>query len=437
MNAKAPHFPGSVNVNELFEDKVAASSHRTKVLLLTDSFLPHAGGSREYYYNIYRNLVDLGRSEVTILTKKVPGWEEFDESNSSIIFRIERWLKPLSSWKYRQLPKGIGAFLHALKHVVRHTPDVVHAGDLYPQGLTAMILKRFLGLPYAVYCHGEEITQTDRFRYQPRVRDQIYKNADAVIANSEFARQNLWRIGVVPGRIFKITPGVNATRFRSNAANGDLIRQHGLEGKNVIVTVARLVPRKGHYVALQAFANICNEFPKAHYLIVGTGPEERNLKQLSHDLGLTNRVTFTGFVKAGDLAGYYNLCDVMLLANRQEVSGDIEGFGITFLEANAAGKAVIGGRSGGAVEAIVDGTTGLLVDPEDVSEVAQALKRLLSDPEYRAQLGAAGARRVNSDFKWEERAQMLEDVNKKMCALKQSAISGCERCLNPSQQAKS
>jgi phosphatidylinositol alpha-1,6-mannosyltransferase len=395
------------------ERKLPAIS-RTKVLMLTDSFMPHAGGSREYYNNIYRALVELGGSEVTILTKKIPGWRKFDDLAASSLFRVRRQFRPLRSWKYRELPKGVGPFLQAVCHVLRYWSNIVHAGDLYPQGVTAIILKKLLRLPYIVYCHGEEITQTDKYRYQPGLRDRVYKNADAVIANSEFARQNLMRIGVNPDRICKITPGVDAKRFRPRPPNIDLLRRYGLEGKTVILTVARLVPRKGHRIALQAFASVCDEFPDAHYLIAGTGPEEGYLRQFAKTLGVHHRVSFAGFVPSETLPDLYNLCELMLLANRQEADGDVEGFGIVFLEANAAGKPVIGGRSGGAIEAIVDDTTGCLVNPDDAVDVGNALRRLLSDQDLRARMGAAGARRVAQEFTWAERAQLLEDLNRRV-----------------------
>jgi phosphatidylinositol alpha-1,6-mannosyltransferase len=384
---------------------------RMKILMLADSFLPHAGGSREYYNNIYRNLVDLGDSEVTILTKKIPGWKGFDNIASMQFFRIKRRYKPLASWKYQELPKGLGPFLDAVWHALRYSPAIVHAGDLYPPGVTAMILKKLLGLPYVVYCHGEEIPQLDHYKYQPLVRNRIYLNADAVIAASEFTRNNLVKLGVPESRICKIVPGVDSTRFRPMPRRTDLLQRYGLAGKTVVLTVARLVPRKGHQAALNAFAKVCDDIPNAHYLIVGTGPEEPRLRQMVQGAGLSERVTFAGYVAAEQLPDIYNLCDIMLMPNRQEKDGDVEGFGIVFLEANAVGKPVIGGRTGGAAEAIANGSTGFLVNPDDPEEIAGILRQLLLDPGLRERLGAAGVRRVRSDFSWESRARILRSLN--------------------------
>jgi phosphatidylinositol alpha-1,6-mannosyltransferase len=387
------------------------TGQQTKILFLADAFLPHAGGSREYYYNIYRQLVALGNSEVKILTKKVPGWREFDRHASTSSFRIHRRFKPLASWKYWELPKGIGPFVQALWSVLRNSPDMIHAGDLYPQGLIALALKKLFRTPYVIYCHGEEITQTDHYRFQPRMRNFIYRQADAVIANSEFAKQELLRIGVSEKRIHKITPGVDSIRFQMRKPNQDLVRRYGLEGKTVILTVARLVPRKGHRAALEAFAKLGGEFRDAHYLIVGTGPEESRIRQQVEALGLQKRVTLAGFVPGERLPDLYSVCDLMLLPNRQEADGDVEGFGIVFLEANAAGKPVIGGKSGGAVEAIVDGVTGYLVDPDDPDEIAKVMRRLLGDPCLRSLLGAAGRQRSSEEYGWAERADSLNRIN--------------------------
>jgi phosphatidylinositol alpha-1,6-mannosyltransferase len=163
---------------------------------------------------------------------------------------------------------------------------------------------------------------------------------------------------------------------------------------------------------LRAFASLCREFPEAHYLIAGTGPEEQKLRQLTGQLGIQERVTFTGYVASETLPSFYHLCDIMLLANRKEPNGDVEGFGIVFLEANAAGKPVIGGRSGGAIEAVADGVTGRLVDPDASMQLETALRELLENPNVRQTMGAAGRRRVESEFNWKQRAQSLDEVNR-------------------------
>jgi phosphatidylinositol alpha-1,6-mannosyltransferase len=391
--------------------EVSAGAVRTRVLLLADSFLPHAGGSREYYYNIYRGLVELGDTQVTVLTKKVPGWEAFDRKAATKQLRIHRRFKPLPSWKHYELPKGIFPFVGALWHVLRDSPAIIHAGDLYPPGVIAMTLKKMLGVPYIIYCHSEELTSTDGYRYQPRVRNQIYLNSDAVVAVSEFAKQNLLRVGVPEERIHIISPAVNLARLQCAQSQEDLRERYGMKGKLVLLTVGRLISRKGHQLVLRALDKVRSLVPNAHYLIVGKGPEEARLRQIVQEMGLSEHVTFQGLAQEQALADYYNLCDVMVMPNRQEANGDVEGFGMVFLEANAVGKPVVGGRSGGAVEAIADGETGFLVNPDDPEELAATLVRLLSDRDLRERVGTAGARRVRNDFNWDKRSRDLRQLD--------------------------
>jgi phosphatidyl-myo-inositol dimannoside synthase len=385
------------------------------ILMLTDSFLPHAGGSREYYYNLYRRLAEFADTRVTIATKKVTGWKEFDRRVSSDSFEIVRWLKPLSTWRLHELPKGLGAFLHAAWHMQKGKPSILHAGDLFPQAVSALILKSMTGLPYVAYCHGEDIALTDRYKYQPRVRDKIYLGADAVVANAEFAREGLLRIGVPESRIVKIKPGVDFERFSTRPVREELLDKWNLRGKKVVLTVARLVSRKGHDLVLRAMAHLTRELPDAVYLIVGRGPEEQKLQNLAAELGIMDSVRFAGHVPEELLPDCYNLCDVFAMLNREEANGDLEGFGMVFLEANAMRKPVIGGRSGGTADAIVEGKTGFRVDATQLDELTVTLRTLLTDSNLRRRLGNAGRHRVERDFQWQDRARKLHDVSAEIC----------------------
>src|SRR5215470_12919399 len=158
----------------------SATNGSLRTLLMTDAFLPHAGGARVYYYNLYRQLRDNGQTHLTILTKKVPGWERFDQQESTERFRILRCGRPLKNWKYAECPKIIPLFLRTSALLAQRHFDVIHFGDLYPQGVLSLWFKSLAGIPYIAYSHGEEITQTDLRRYQPRVRDAIFQGAARV-----------------------------------------------------------------------------------------------------------------------------------------------------------------------------------------------------------------------------------------------------------------
>lgn len=390
-------------------------SSPVNILFLTDAFLPHAGGARVYYYDVLQELLRLTNSRVTVLTSKVPGWREFDERVNSETFRLIRSGRPLQSWKYYEWPKIAGPLARVLPLLAREHFDLIHFGDLYPQGVLSLWLKKFFGIPYLAYCHGEEITQTDGRQYQPRVRNAIFREAEMVVAANEFARQNLIRIGITEERIQKITPGVDCVRFQPESPRSDLMQQFRLSGKLVLLTVARLVPRKGHKLVLEALRKLLPVFPNLSYLIVGTGPEQERLRRMVAEWHISHAVQFAGFVHDRDLAAYYNLADVYVMPNSED-KGDIEGFGMVFLEANACGKPVIGGLSGGAAEAVIDGETGFLVDPHDSEDLARAIRIFLENSEKAVQLGRQGLARARSEFSWTARARLLDQTNQRILA---------------------
>jgi phosphatidylinositol alpha-1,6-mannosyltransferase len=153
-------------------------------------------------------------------------------------------------------------------------------------------------------------------------------------------------------------------------------------------------------MVLQALPRIRQKMPHTQYIMVGTGEELASLTALVQDLGLQDNVIFAGSVPDQELAAYYAACDIFIMPNR-EINGDIEGFGMVYLEAGAAGKPVIGGQSGGTDDAIVDGVTGIRVDGNSSVEIADAVIDLLSQPDRAQAMGIHGRKRVESEFSWD------------------------------------
>ncbi len=380
-----------------------------RIALVTDAYLPHTGGSRVYYHNLFSRLARMGH-DVLVLTTKMKDWENFDAREQTGRYRIRRHFRPLRDLSYSQLAKIAGPLFVTLWRMLRGRPDVLHCGDLYPSAVIGLVCKKLFRLPFIAYCHGEDITLTNQRRFQPKLRDLIYRSADAVVANGDFAVENLLHLGVARERIHKLTPGLDPTYFFPELPDPQLRQRYGLNGFLVVATIARLVPRKGHARVLRALAALRDEVPPTKYLIAGRGPAESELRRLTEDLGLTEQVVFAGFVADEALNEHYNLADLLAMPNTAE-AGDVEGFGMVFLEANAAGKAVIGGRSGGTAEAIADGRTGLLVSSENDEELRAALRQLLNDADLRNRMGTAGLERVRREFAWTARAEALERVS--------------------------
>jgi phosphatidylinositol alpha-1,6-mannosyltransferase len=190
---------------------------------------------------------------------------------------------------------------------------------------------------------------------------------------------------------------IDTDRFTPPADRDRLRRELGWADRTVLLTVARLVPRKGVDRLLRALAQ-AGELPENWlFAIAGRGPEEEPLRRLASQLGLADRVRFLGFVPNERLADLYGAADAFALTNR-EIDGDTEGFGIVFLEANACGTPVLGGKAGGTGDAIADGISGFRVDSEQVDEIVRALQILLGDPEKRQVMARAGLARVRNDF---------------------------------------
>jgi phosphatidylinositol alpha-1,6-mannosyltransferase len=172
-----------------------------------------------------------------------------------------------------------------------------------------------------------------------------------------------------------------------------------------LLTVARLVPRKGIDTVIAALKTLP---PEVTYRVVGRGPDEPRLRALAQSAGVADRVQFLGRLDDASLADEYRRCSLFVLPARRTADGDLEGYGLVYFEAAAWGRPVVAGRSGGEIDAVVDGQTGVLVDGASVSQLAATLGDLLTDPERRERLGAAGRARVESTHNWTAAAAVVD-----------------------------
>ena len=190
-----------------------------------------------------------------------------------------------------------------------------------------------------------------------------------------------------------VNPGVDVARFPSGLTAAEARKRLGLDSAGpVLLSVARLVEWKGQDTVLRALPAIRQAFPGVHYVMAGDGPYRHDLQRLAETLGVAGATTFPGFVTDDDLPLYYAAADLTVLPAGVRPGLPAEGFGITLVEAAASGRPVVAGNVGGTADAVVDGVTGLLVDPYDAAAVADAVLRLLGDPELAARHGPGGSR---------------------------------------------
>ncbi len=365
----------------------------------------------------------LANEGMTVSTVAAPDAQHFDRAEPYSIAR--------ESFTSRRAKTVVNRWRWARSIALRAADtDVIHCGNIRPCGLSVLMARRSARsrVPFLLYVNGgdllkerEKITASAMKRWYMR---RLFGQAAGIVANSAWTAETAWALCETLGvdgskRVTAIDLGTDPRQFRPENNHGRLRAKLGWQDACIALTVARLVPHKGQDVALRACAAVVREHPTLRYLIVGEGNNEPALRRLARDVGIADRVAFVGSLDDNEVAEAYATSDVYLGLSRQE-GVDIEGFGISFIEASASGLPVIAGDSGGVRSAVRDGETGMLVAPNDVDAVAAALRRILANPERRRALGRAGRRAVETHFNWDR-------VARETAAFAERAVRGMQR----------
>lgn len=364
-------------------------------VLVTNDFPPKIGGIQSYLYELWRRL-PVGMA--TVYTTSHRGAAAFDRDTSCAIVRSRRALL---------LPTRREA--RAVSQLVAESESrLVVLDPALPLGA----LGRRLPVPYCVVAHGAEVTVPSRL---PVVREElarVLQRAEWIIAAGSYPAEQVRRAagGSVPP-LTELPPGVDTERFRPlEPAEVKAGRQRlGLPSDSLLVmSISRLVPRKGMDVLIRAVARLARTRPELVLAIGGAGRDERRLRAVAGLAGVP--VHFLGRLSAADLPVAYGIADVYAMCCRDRWWGlEQEGFGIVFLEAAAAGVPQVAGNSGGSADAVVDGTTGFVVaHPENERSVAAALEALLDDESLRERFGKASRLRAEKEFSYDGLARRLE-----------------------------
>ena len=375
-----------------------------KALLLTPDFPPMLGGIATVLEHWAR---ELGPELVTMAPEE-PGWQEWDRSSGLTVLRFPYDRRSSAVKKAAQqlaLSRRVGQI------ALREQVDVSIGGMLCPMVWSLARLKRRLGVPYIVATYSEDIAPPWAGGFKDQRVLALLRSADRVIANSSHTRGLLLDAGVKLGKVAQIHHAVDPEEFAEDAgAVRELRSRRGLAGKRLLLTVCRLEARKGIDTVLRALPRILDEFPDVVYAIVGSGEDEDRLRTIIRECAIGDHVILVG--RAGPrpaLAAWYHACELFVMASRP-AGPAVEGFGVVFLEAATCGKPAVAGRAGGTGDAVIDGKTGLRVDPTSTDAVAGAILRLLRDRELGRKLGEAGRRRVAEEFNWKHRAGQLREL---------------------------
>ncbi len=302
----------------------------------------------------------------------------------------------------------------------RWRPGFTWCGELKPAGYPARWVAARHGVPYGVIVYGTELLliqeKIRRSRFKRGTAGSILGNARVLVAISDWtadlAREVLAMVDLeVPPPVEKVRLGTTPSQFRPGVDPSAVRAKYGLHGGPWLLTVARLQRHKGIDTVMKALPAIRAGHPNARYAVAGTG-ELLPFERLAQELGLGETVRFLGAVPDAELPALYNAADLYVGVSRR-VELLAEGFGISLVEAAACGLAVVGGRSGGVPDAVRDGETGVLVDPDDPAAVAAAINELLANPDRRRQLGAAGRRAVESYYNWDRVARELMEIDQR------------------------
>ena len=368
-------------------------------LLVTNDFPPKVGGIQAYLWELWRRLDPTTFAVLTASSH--PDAPTFDAEQAGRGVRIER------------VPARVLVPTPGLARCVRRAAervgaDLVVLDPAFPLGL----IGPRLGMPYAVLLHGAEVAIPRRLPVSRSLLAHVVRRADLVISAGGYpgaeARRAVRGRGMPP--VVEIPPGVDLDRFvpLDVAERAQVRADLDLPPAGpLVVSVSRLVPRKGMDVLIDASVVLAERYPDLTVAIAGRGRDSERLAGRVAEAGAPVRLL--GGVPDEVLPRLVGAADVFAMLCRNRWLGlEQEGFGIVFVEAAASGVAQVAGASGGAGEAVEDGVTGVVVRrPTESGDVARAIAGLLGDPGRRTTMGQAARRRAEASFDYDLLAPRL------------------------------
>ena len=365
-------------------------------LLVTNDYPPKTGGIQVYLHELWRRL-EPGRA-IVLTASSHPDAAVFDANSETIVERVA------ATTLFLPTPRALAAIEAA---IARHQPDLVLLDPAWPLGLLGPYLSR----PYGVVLHGAEVTIPARLPFVASSLRRVLRHASVVVSAGGYPEAEARRNAAdAMAPVVAVPPGVDTRRFtpvapprRASARSAIGVADDAL----LVSSYSRLVPRKGMDTLIKAAARLAPSFPSLVVVIGGAGRDRKRLERLAASRRAP--VRFLGRVPDEDLGPWLASSDLFVMDCRRRWLGlEQEGFGIVFVEAAAAGVAQIAGRSGGSHEAVIDGSTGVIVDtPRRAKALARAMAELLGDAERRATMGARARELATTRFDWDVLAAQL------------------------------
>ncbi|MEI6288692.1 MAG: glycosyltransferase family 4 protein [bacterium] len=366
-----------------------------KTLLVTNFFPPAIGGIENYYFNLCK-LLDTDK--LVVLAQEEQNEKDYDLSQLFPVYRSNFFGGKISP-RWWHLKKEINDICQ-----IQKIENLVfgHFHNL-------SILGRYQKLPYFVFAHGTDVLQAQNNFLQNKAFKEMYKGVNTIIANSNFLAGEIEKITGDKQKIKVIYPGINFDEL--NQSIPDMAKRKealGIGANDIVMlSLGRLVAEKRYEAIINMMPTLLEKLPNLKYLIVGEGPEKEALHNLIGQLDLTDKIKLIDKVETGsaDKAFYFQAAHLFVT-----VSAKPEGFGISYLEAQATGTPVVASKFGGSAEAVPDGHVGKLVDPENISGTVEAIYEILSDTDLWQKYSEAGKARAQKEFDWKIQVEKIKNI---------------------------
>ena len=363
------------------------------ILFVTNDFGPRAGGIETFIHGLIERLPF---GSVVVYTSAQDGAADFDNE----------WLLKFGVEVIRDRSKILLPTPRVIKIARRLIKERnltrVAFGAAAPLGVMAASLRSAGAARIVALTHGHEVWWSKVPPFSLAIR-YMSRSIDVITYLGDYTKGEISKALSLKNseKLIQLAPGIDVEHFQP--VNADLLRAElGLKDKAVIVSVGRLVHRKGQDQLISALPTILERVPNTHLVIIGTGPYKEYLEKLAAKLNVSSNLTFIGRINYSELPRYICLGEIFAMPSRSRFFGlEVEGLGIVYLEASACGLPVIAGNSGGAPDAVLLGVTGLVVDGTKVNEISAACIKLLENPELSQLMGQKGRSWIVENWRWE------------------------------------